>query len=126
MSKLFWIVGFGGFLGSIARYVAGLLIPRTSTETFPMSTFLVNIFGSLLIGLFYGISSKNNWLNPEWRLFLTTGFCGGFTTFSTFSYESLGLIESGNTTTALIYIVSSFVFGLLAAWLGYFISNFIG
>ena len=126
MSKLFWIVGFGGFLGSIARYAAGLLIPRTSTETFPMSTFLVNIFGSLLIGLFYGISAKNNWLNPEWRLFLTTGFCGGFTTFSTFSYESLGLIESGNTTTALIYIVSSFVFGLLAAWLGYFISNFIG
>lgn len=126
MSKLFWIVGFGGFLGSIARYAAGLLIPRTSTETFPMSTFLVNIFGSLLIGLFYGISAKNNWLNPEWRLFLTTGFCGGFTTFSTFSYESLGLIESGNTTTALIYIVSSFVLGLLAAWLGYFISNFIG
>src|SRR5580693_2390139 len=95
MSRIILLVGFGGALGSIGRYLAQQLAARYILSTFPYGTFAVNILGCFVIGLIYGISARTGWLSPEWRIFLATGLCGGFTTFSTFSYESVMLMNDG-------------------------------
>lgn len=105
-------VGFGGFLGAVLRYLGGLL-PFGTQEGFPYKTFLINLIGCFLIGAIAAQASKNKNISPNFILFLKTGFCGGFTTFSTFSLETAGLIEKGHTVTAVIYIAASTVGGLL-------------
>ena len=104
----------GGGIGSVCRYLAGLSITRQLTTAFPAGTFIVNITGCVLIGLLYGIANRHAWLTVEWRLFLITGICGGYTTFSTFSYESISLIRQGNYAYFFLYVVLSIVLGLLA------------
>lgn len=104
----------GGGIGSVCRYFAGLSITRQLTTAFPAGTFIVNITGCFLIGLLYGIANRHAWLTVEWRLFLITGICGGYTTFSTFSYESISLIRQGNYAYFFLYVVLSVVLGLLA------------
>jgi len=113
------IVGFGGFLGSSARYLVQKFVSENVASTFPIATFSINLLGSLLIGLLFGLSSKYNVLSTEMRLFLTTGFCGGFTTFSTFSNESLGLLKAGNYNYFFLYSSLSVILGLLFVYLGY-------
>ncbi|GIV26612.1 MAG: putative fluoride ion transporter CrcB [Bacteroidia bacterium] len=115
--KNFLLVGIGGCLGSIARYSVSLLVSRYFITIFPLSTFLVNIIGSFLIGLLYG------WLEqfPQYtlyRLFLVTGFCGGFTTFSALSIENLSLLQKGYYMFFLTYTLGSIVLGIIAAYLG--------
>lgn len=117
MRQLFW-VGIGSFLGGVFRYMTSLLLSQKVTTGFPYATFSVNLIGCLLIGLIYGLFDKNI-INNDWRLFLATGICGGFTTFSAFSYESLELIKGGNLLTAVIYVASSIVCGLLLTYVGY-------
>lgn len=121
MSRVLLIVGVGGFLGSIARYLVALVFAKTLISPFPLGTFIVNVFGCFLIGLFYGLSENYGWFTPQWRLFLATGFCGGFTTFSSFAYENLQLLQKEEYWTFGAYSVLSFVLGLLGAFAGVFL-----
>jgi len=117
MLKTLFIIGSGSFIGGIARYVFGKLAQEQAGLSFPLGTLLVNITGCFLIGIVYGFSDKE-FINQEWRFFLATGLCGGYTTFSSFSYESLALLREGETTSFFLYIIASIVIGLLATWLG--------
>jgi len=89
MLRMLFIVGSGGFLVSAARYLSQVMINKYFPSSFPYGTFSINVSGSFLIGLIFALGEKGNILSPEVRMFLVTGFCGGFTTFSTFSYEIL-------------------------------------
>ena len=112
--KLIFAIFLGGGIGSVGRYLLSLVINRQLTTAFPTGTFVVNVTGCFLIGLLYRIAIRYSWLTAEWRLFLITGICGGYTTFSTFSYEAVGLIREGNYTYFLLYVVLSVVLGILA------------
>jgi CrcB protein len=118
MGKTILIVGLGGFVGSVARLLLQLAISKHSAVVFPIGTLLVNILGCFLIGLIYGLLDKNVFITPEWRFFLITGVCGGFTTFSTFSYESYTLLREGNYLFGGMYILSSVLLCVLATLLG--------
>jgi CrcB protein len=112
------LVGFGGGIGSIARYLCQRALGSWFLNPFPVGTFVVNVSGCLLIGLIHGIAVKHNILNPEWRLLLTTGFCGGFTTFSTFAYENADLLRVGNFLYPALYISLSVLLGVAAVFAG--------
>jgi CrcB protein len=113
------LVGIGGMIGSIARYLIAVLYTKHFPASFiPLGTFVVNIFGCLLIGIIYGLSERLHILTPNWRLFLATGICGGFTTFSAFSYENISMIQQSNYTGFAIYSIGSFVVCLLSVFAG--------
>ena len=112
------MIGVGGGIGSMLRYWVQLYVSRHLTQTFPLGTLLVNISGCLLIGVFYGLSIKNTVITPDWRLFLITGLCGGYTTFSAFSLESISLFRQGNYAYFILYTSLSFVLGLSATVIG--------
>lgn len=112
------LVGLGGGIGSIARYLCQRALGSWFLNPFPIGTFVVNISGCLLIGLIHAIAVKHNVLNPEWRLLLTTGFCGGFTTFSTFAYENADLLRIGNFFYPAVYISLSVLLGIVAVFAG--------
>lgn len=119
MMKLFLIVGLGSFLGGGTRFIAQKYLSILIKSAFPYPIFTINILGSLLIGILFGLSSKYNIFSNEVRLFLTTGFCGGFTTFSTFSYDSLMLLKDGNYFYFFIYIFLSVFLGIFFTFVGY-------
>src|SRR4051812_40101647 len=121
MGKLFFFVGIGGFFGSMVRYYFSILFGKMFSGTFPISTLVVNTIGCLLIGIFYGLSERSHTFSPELRLFLTTGFCGWFTTFSAFSYEGLTMINDGEWMLLAIYTGLGVVAGLLATYLGVYL-----
>jgi len=106
-------VGLGGALGAVCRYLLGQVIPKLGSG-FPLATFAVNLLGCFAIGLVVGIAGRHTDIDPRLILFLQTGICGGFTTFSTFSLESLTLIEEGRITIGILYIVLSVLLGLFA------------
>jgi CrcB protein len=116
--KLLFLIGTGGFIGSIARYLTQQGISRVLPVIFPYGTLLVNVSGSFLIGILYALTDRGNLVSPEWRFFLATGFCGGFTTFSTFSYETYGLLREGEYLFVFLYIVLSVTVSLLATVMG--------
>ena len=118
MIRLVLIAGFGGFLGTISRFLASRYFQNMFLSSFPFGTFIVNTTGCLLIGVFLGLAQKGNFLSPEWRMFLTVGFCGGFTTFSTFASENLALLKDGNFFYFALYAGLSVFIGLLATYLG--------
>lgn len=119
MVRILLLVGMGGFLGSVSRYLVGNYFTKTVSSSFPWGTFSVNIIGCLLIGLFYGLSERYDWFTPEWRFFLTTGFCGGFTTFSAFAHENVNLMQSSDYFTFALYSILSFAIGLVAVFGGF-------
>lgn len=118
MFRLILIVGLGGFLGSVARFLASRYVQSQILSAFPYGTFIVNVLGCFLIGLFFGLSEKGNLMSADWRMFLTVGFCGGFTTFSTFANENMALLRDGNFFFFALYTSLSVFLGLLATYFG--------
>lgn len=116
--KLIWYVAAGGAAGSVLRFVLSGLIQRATPVAFPSGTLIVNITGSLLLGLLMSYMLGSGVGSPSVRALLTTGFCGGFTTFSTFSYETITLLEDGDWRRAVLYASLSLVCSLVAIWLG--------
>ena len=119
------IITLGGGIGSALRYAVSKFVQDSTNGAFPYHTFAVNIVGCLLIGLFYGLAARGHLGNNTTTLLLTTGLCGGFTTFSTFCNENIALLRGDNTLTALVYVASSVFCGLLAVALGYLIIDII-
>lgn len=116
MLKNLLLVGLGGGIGSMLRYTASLVI---NSKYFPWPTLAVNIVGSFIIGIVFAMSIKDETFLNNWKLFLGTGICGGFTTFSAFSLENMGLLQSGKPGMAFTYIALSLVLGIAATFLGY-------
>ena len=111
------IVGLGGFLGSVCRYLIGLIPVREETA-FPVKTFAINAAGAFLIGVIAGLTAKNGSATPRFVLFLKAGICGGFTTFSSFALETGTLIKAGNYPAALAYALLSLALGILTVFAG--------
>jgi CrcB protein len=124
MLTYFW-VGLGGALGSVARYWASGWIAKHFGETFPWGTLLVNVTGSLVIGFFATVTSaEGRWLaTSELRMFFMVGLCGGYTTFSAFSLQTLHLARDGDWLRAGANTVASFILCLLAVWLGHVLAT---
>jgi CrcB protein len=113
-----WMIALGSALGGAARFILGTLIQQRAGVHFPVGTLLINVSGSLLLGflLRYGLDTPG--MSPEVRAFCTIGFCGGYTTFSSFSYETMALLEEGQVSRAMAYIGLSVVLSLAGAYLG--------
>lgn len=118
--KQLLLVFIGGGLGSVLRYLLGKMLNNGDTGI-PMGTFVANILGSLLIGCILGLAAKNDTLTQNQMLLLATGFCGGFTTFSTFAYENHVFLKSGDFLSFAMYAIASFAIGILAVFLGIFL-----
>lgn len=121
MIKQFLFVGFGGALGSMLRYATSILTAKYYANTFPLATFITNVLGCLIIGLLIGYFSKNG--NQSLQFLLITGFCGGYTTFSTFAAENISLWQSQNYFTLIVYTVASILIGLAAVALGMYLTK---
>lgn len=116
--KSLLIVGLGGGIGSMLRYLSQKWVYQFYPHPFPWGTLLVNIAGCFLIGIFHSLSERSGLFTTEWRLLLTTGFCGGFTTFSAFAFENLNLLKSGDITYFSLYTIASIVLGIAAVFAG--------
>ena len=116
---MLWYVAAGSAIGGVSRYLLGGVVQRAAGTGFPMCTLVVNLTGSFLLGLFLRYAIDPPTLAPEWRAFLTIGFCGGYTTFSTFSYETVALLEDGQWSRAALYVGLSLALALAATMLGF-------
>ena len=115
-------VGAGGFFGSVGRYLCVLYVDKTVNSHFPFGTFAVNIAGSFLLGILTGLSLADRG-SFSTKLFLTTGFCGGFTTFSAFALENAGLIQQKSGGLAMLYVTTSVVLSILAIGAGLWVGK---
>jgi CrcB protein len=118
MIKSLLIVGLGGGAGSMLRYAVQKIFTSQHAAAFPTGTLVVNISGCFLIGILWGIVSRSLAWNEEMKLLLMTGFCGGFTTFSAFTLEGIGLLKENKTSLFIIYFSASVIGGLLATFIG--------
>lgn len=119
------LVGLGGFIGSIGRYLVARLNLTWHFLSIPMGTLTVNVIGSFIIGFLVGISAKTDLISNDLRLFLMVGFCGGFTTFSSFTNENLMMIQNGQLLSVLLYTAGSIFLGFIAVYLGYILTNLL-
>lgn len=111
-------IGIGGAAGAVLRYCMGNVLTKILGSSFPYGTFCINIIGCFFMGMLMTIIVDKGLLSPAWRLFLCVGFLGGFTTFSSFSYEALTLLQEGNLLYTLLYVGGSVLLGVIAAFLG--------
>ena len=116
---MLFYVALGSALGGASRYLLGGFIQRLFDTTYPAGTLFINISGSFLVGAFLRYAVETPTLSPESRAFLVIGFCGGYTTFSTFSYETLVMLRTGEWSRAGAYVVSSVMLSLLGTFLGF-------
>lgn len=123
MIKNIFLVLLGGGIGSVVRYLLSYFLTKNSTTQFPWATFIANCLGCLIIGLLFGYIQKNNVQNETLKLLVITGFCGGFTTFSTFSLENIQFIQNQNYNLALLYTISSIFIGFLGVLIGFKLFN---
>ncbi len=117
MLRAFLLVGIGGFIGSISRYAVNLMVTKYIDKSLPYATFLVNIVGCFIIGMLFGLVQRGQLSNNYWLVF-ATGFCGAFTTFSTFALENNTLFADKQSTAALVYTLLSLVVGIVLCRLG--------
>jgi CrcB protein len=115
---MLWYIAVGSAVGGVTRYLLGGLVQRGTSGTFPIGTLVINVTGSFLLGLLYRYATDSAAISPELRAMLTIGFCGGYTTFSTFSYETVRLLEDGEMGRALTYILLSVLLSVGGAMLG--------
>jgi fluoride exporter len=115
---MIWLVALGGALGSVSRFLLGPALQRALNVTFPYGTLFINITGSLLLGLVVGFATNSAAVSPQMRVFLAVGFCGGFTTFSAFSLETVLLVQEGQAMRAVAYVMASVLLSVTAAWVG--------
>ena len=116
--RFIWYIALGGAVGSVSRYLLGIAVQTRSGFDFPLGTLLVNLSGCLLLGFLLRYALATPAISPELRALLTTGLCGGYTTFSTFGYETVALIQDGDWRRAALYVGLSVFGGLLAIYLG--------
>lgn len=121
MIKSFLIVGIGSFIGGALRFGISTWMKQVCHQGFPWGTLTVNLLGCFTIGILYGLFNRYSTLSSPWCLLLTTGLCGGFTTFSTFANESMQMIQNGNTGGFIGYVLASVIGGLSLIGLGYWI-----
>ena len=117
------LIGIGGFIGSISRYLLEGIVSRHTTIAFPYGTLVVNLLGCFLIGLFFGVAEGKLLFNINVRSFIVIGLFGGFTTFATFSYETFSLFKEGEVFFAIINIASSVIIGIIALWGGHMLGK---
>lgn len=122
--KILLLIGTGSFIGGVSRYLTSMWVQEKFVTPFPYGTLTVNIIGCFIIGLIFGAAERFS-VSNEWRLFLATGICGGFTTFSAFSSETLSLLRTGHYPSAFLYVLLSVVLGLIATFIGIFIFKLI-
>lgn len=122
MLKTILLIGTGGFAGSVSRYLLTKYISYQWPMAFPFGTFTVNILGCFLIGIIMGFSFQSS-IHTQTRLLLATGFCGGFTTFSTYTLEIFELYQKGEAGVSLVYLFASIFLGLLSIWAGLWIAR---
>jgi fluoride exporter len=125
MIRTLLIVGSGGFIGTVLRYLVQVYAGKIMNSTFPLGTLLVNIAGSFLIGVIYAFAEKGNLMNSEWRIFLAVGICGGFTTFSTFAMDNLNLMKDNSLLQLMLYTGGSLFLGIMAVYLGIILTRAI-
>lgn len=118
MIKAMLIAGSGGFIGTCLRFLVGKLCTNYIPGSFPWGTFLVNLVGSFIIGILFGLVEKSQLISTNMNILLITGFCGGFTTFSSLSHDMLILIQNRNWTIFILYTALTFIGGLLLVWAG--------
>jgi len=115
---IWWYVALGSAVGGVARLAIASLVQQRAGPNFPVGTLVVNISGSFVLGLILRYALGTQAISPEVRALLTTGFCGGYTTFSTFTYDTMLLLEDGQTSRAGFYVLLSVTLSLVGAWLG--------
>ena len=124
MFRNFLLVGAGGAVGSMVRYGVSFIMSKVLAHPYQFaSTFTINVIGSLIIGILFGLSARNQWLDQGGYLLLASGFCGGFTTFSTFALENVNLMQKGQSFMAFAYIGLSIVIGLLLCRVGIWLAG---
>lgn len=121
----YFIIGIGGFIGAITRYALATWIGQQWGKSFPLGTFVINVSGSFLIGLLMTLLAEKFMVNPQWRLLLVVGFLGAYTTFSTFEFETGGLLKDGEIILATLNVVLSVFLGFVALKAGEVIAKSI-
>lgn len=117
------LVALGSAVGGVCRYVLSLEIAERYVAEFPYGTFVVNMLGCFAVGCVYGAAERYGWFTPDLRLLMAVGFCGGFTTFSSFAYENVWLLESRNYLTFGVYVLLSVALGMMAAFAGLWLTR---